>query len=405
MRIAITGATGLLGRNLLFEILKQYVNKLNEIEVVVFGRSGKYSSFSKRVLDILQNDGLDYIGVEEQQKKHFLQELEKRIINIEFDLKNDDLGIDNSSLKLLKSKKIDYFFHLAAMSDFRKTPNTREKLYNINVDGTNRILKMVKSLDVGLFIYTGTAFSFGSCKNVIDPDYVNKRESFNNYYEETKLLAEASVREEVEKSKINYLIFRPVSICGRLIERPYGKTTKYDIFYGWANFFFRIKLDLIKNLDNVYSTKVDMPIRIACKLSSTMNVIPADYAAKIMLNACFNKHNNMSIHLMNDSEISNNLFTQIILEKVGVTGITFCSAIPEKMDNDLEKLYYKTVGEIYSPYLLSDNIRFDSSSLNLVREHSEITAPKIDKSNFTVLLQYAMDDYFGIKRKQNFKEA
>ena len=33
MRIVITGATGLLGRNLLFEIIKQDLNNLDDLEI------------------------------------------------------------------------------------------------------------------------------------------------------------------------------------------------------------------------------------------------------------------------------------------------------------------------------------------------------------------------------------
>lgn len=38
MKIAITGATGLLGRNVLFEFLKQHIAQLDMLEVIVLGR-------------------------------------------------------------------------------------------------------------------------------------------------------------------------------------------------------------------------------------------------------------------------------------------------------------------------------------------------------------------------------
>jgi nucleoside-diphosphate-sugar epimerase len=38
MRVALTGATGFLGRNLLFEIVKRNLQALDRLQVVVLGR-------------------------------------------------------------------------------------------------------------------------------------------------------------------------------------------------------------------------------------------------------------------------------------------------------------------------------------------------------------------------------
>ena len=44
MRIALTGVTGLLGRNLLFEFIRQHEHDLDNLEIFILGRNGREKS-------------------------------------------------------------------------------------------------------------------------------------------------------------------------------------------------------------------------------------------------------------------------------------------------------------------------------------------------------------------------
>jgi nucleoside-diphosphate-sugar epimerase len=44
MIVAITGITGLLGRNLAFELLQRYQHKLDSLTILALGRSSKTNS-------------------------------------------------------------------------------------------------------------------------------------------------------------------------------------------------------------------------------------------------------------------------------------------------------------------------------------------------------------------------
>lgn len=61
-RIVITGATGLIGRNLLFEIIKQNMAALDNWEIIILGRGKNEESLEKRISDIINLDGIDYFG-------------------------------------------------------------------------------------------------------------------------------------------------------------------------------------------------------------------------------------------------------------------------------------------------------------------------------------------------------
>lgn len=38
MRVVVTGATGLLGRNFVFEVIKQNIHRLDQVEIILLGR-------------------------------------------------------------------------------------------------------------------------------------------------------------------------------------------------------------------------------------------------------------------------------------------------------------------------------------------------------------------------------
>ena len=183
MRIAITGATGLLGRNLLFEILKQNLSSLSDLEIVVFGRQSHRQSLEHRLVNIIRNDGFDYLGVKNEGSDDLLNEIRRRLVCVNFDLTQKDLSISQDGFKKLKGKKIDKLFHVAALSDFRVTPEIRKMLSLINVDGTKHMLDLSKELGVENFIYTGSAYSAGFVEGDIAPDFVNIEGEFRNYYE------------------------------------------------------------------------------------------------------------------------------------------------------------------------------------------------------------------------------
>ena len=92
MRIAITGATGLLGRNLLFEILKNNLRNLDNLQIFILGRSHEGCSLNQRLSDIILNDGLEYIASSKASHNQLLS----AITAIPFDLTLNNLGISGN---------------------------------------------------------------------------------------------------------------------------------------------------------------------------------------------------------------------------------------------------------------------------------------------------------------------
>lgn len=398
MRIAITGATGLLGRNLLFEIIKQKFDNLENIELLILGRSHPTTSLHDRILDILIYDGLDYLDIEQNQRKKALAKINAAITPIPFDLAQDNLGISNEYLPHLKTKPIDHFFHVAALTDFRSDNTTKAKLEEVNVRGTQRILNLINNLCVDQLVYVGSAYSCGSKTGLVKPDYVNLKEVFRNPYEETKLRAEVLMREFSRKKNIKIKVFRPSTIAGRLIEKPIGRINKFDVFYGWAAFFLRYKLKQIKNISNLYSESCEIPIRLRFNPQGGLNIIPADYAAKVMYGISMEDGQFDSYHLANNVQTPNQLYGDTTFEALKITGYQYVAEEP-KDKNKIEEMYYRTVGKIFTPYGISDEIIFDVSNLTEFTKKSGLICPVINRENYLKLLKYAMDNYFGILKE------
>lgn len=391
MRIALTGATGLLGRNLLFEILKQNLNKLDDLEIFVLSRPKDERSHAERIEDIIRDDGLQYLNC----SPDYLEQLLKSIIPVYFDLSKDSLAISYDGFYLLSRKPIDCFFHIAALTDFRHENEVAKRLHETNVLGTKRITELIDRLEVKEIAYVGSAYSCGNVAGKVKPDYINPNKIFRNPYEKSKLEAEILFKDFAKSRNLRYRIFRPTTICGRLIEKPIGSINKFDVFYGWAAFFLRYKMKHIKSINNLYTKSLSLPIRLAINQKGGLNIVPADFAGKIMYSVYTNNEKGTNFHLANDNETPHSFYISKILESFNISGFSFVDKEP-KDQSSLERFHYKTVGKIFAPYTMANSITFDVSNLKQLQSKISLVCPPIEEQNFSKLLKYAITRNFGV---------
>jgi len=394
MRIALTGATGLLGRNLLFEILKQNLGNLDDLEIIVLGRPVHTAPLDNRLHEIFKDDGYSYIEIDPKDLR-IIQQIQQCIVPISFDLTKDNLDISPKDLKILKEEKIDHFFHVAALTDFRAGTSVEAKLRDVNVKGTQRVLALLKQLDVGQFIYVSSAYACGSKTGQVEADYVNPNEKFRNFYEKSKLEAEILVRDFAKQNNQKIKIFRPSTICGRLIEKPIGAISKFDVFYAWGAFFLRLKAKALKTFKNIYETSYEFPIRIHFNPKSGLNIVPSDYAAKVLYRAACDDWEGDSFYLVNNAETPHKLYVSYILEAIGITGCNFVDNEPVDK-SEIERFYYKTVGKLFTPYALNDPIVFSVSNIKKQLVKCKLACPRVDRNNLVKLIDFAKKKYFNL---------
>jgi len=114
---------------------------------------------------------------------------------------------------------ITEIWHLAAIYDISVK---RDLAMRVNVEGTHNTLDFAQRCR-GLqhFHYISTCYVSGNLPGVFREDDLERGQSFNNYYEETKYLAEVEVR----KSVVPWTIYRPAVIVG---DSRTGATQKFD---------------------------------------------------------------------------------------------------------------------------------------------------------------------------------
>jgi thioester reductase-like protein len=184
-------------------------------------------------------------------------ELAGRIRLVEGDITAPGLGLDGG-LGGGESQGVTEIFHLAAIYDL-SVP--REVAMRVNVDGTRNVLRFAAGCDaLERFQYVSTCYVSGRYAGAFAESDLVKGQEFNNFYEETKFLAEVQVREWMEKG-LPVTIYRPSIVVG---DSRTGATGKYDGPYYVIRW-------LLKQPGVALMPVVGNPRRVR------LNVVPSDF--------------------------------------------------------------------------------------------------------------------------------
>jgi len=396
--LIITGVTGLLGRNLWFEILKQNQHRLSELQIFLTGRHKHGKTLTQRVLEIYDTEGADYVAVSEEKNQEIRQYIQTKIQFIEFDLLSEDIIPNSGDLQKIQKVSIDHFFHLAALPDLKSDERTAKRTFETNVNGTKNILRLLEKLNLKEFDFVGTAYAAGKATGHILPTYGDVNGAFRNPYEKSKLLAENLVREFAKTSSIRCRYFRPSIVCGRLLENPIGCTSKFDVFYALFSFLWMAKLYHLQSTEKIQTETVSIGLRAIFDTQSGQNIVPVDYVVKMMYQICTTNHPEDSFHLVNPKNMSFAEFLEGASEIMKVTGVEAVSQQPDNL-NTIEKMYYQRA-DMFHDYLLSEPFQFDTSNLKEITQETGLNCPEINKENAKKLIQYAVEQNFGMDLKR-----
>ncbi len=142
-----------------------------------------------------------------------------RIHLVEGDITRSGLGIEDNGALLRETAEI---YHLAAVYDLsvRRTVGMK-----VNVEGTRHMLDFAEDCaNLRRFQYVSTCYVSGSYAGIFRETDLCKGQKFNNFYEETKYLAEVDVQERM-KEGLPATIYRPAIVVG---DSRTGDTQKYD---------------------------------------------------------------------------------------------------------------------------------------------------------------------------------
>lgn len=130
-------------------------------------------------------------------------------------------GLGAESLARKRSEIVE-IFHFAAVYDLSVK---REVGMKVNVEGTRHLLDFAERCpNLDRVQYVSTCYVSGRYAGIFREADLEKGQVFNNFYEETKYLAELDVRERMAGG-MPVTIYRPAIVVG---DSTTGETQKYD---------------------------------------------------------------------------------------------------------------------------------------------------------------------------------
>lgn len=202
--IVLTGFPGFLGSALIERLLDRYPNDTFVVCIV----QSKFKQMALQRAAAIEQANSQWVG---------------RIRLYEGDITLPDLGLGGEFSKLAKETKEIY--HLAAVYDLAVK---REIGMRVNVEGTRHVLHFAeKCADLERLHYVSTCYVSGRYAGQFAENDLEKGQKFNNFYEETKYLAEVEVQKFM-RNGLPTTIYRPAIVVG---DSKTGATQKYDGLY------------------------------------------------------------------------------------------------------------------------------------------------------------------------------
>lgn len=241
--VLLTGFPGFLGSAMMPYLLERYPN---ETTITCLIQSKFRALAEHRASEIESQD----------------ESWKKRIRLLDGDITLDDLGLGEEYAELQKQSV--EVFHFAAVYDLGVTLELGRK---VNVDGTKNMLAFAADCpDLNRFQYVSTCYVSGAYEGVFAEDDLVLGQSFNNYYEGTKYLAEVHVQNAMMEG-LPTTIYRPAIVVG---DSRTGATQKYDGPY------YIIQLLMRQPKALAVLTVLPRPSEVE------FNIVPRDYVINAM---------------------------------------------------------------------------------------------------------------------------
>ncbi|TAF32914.1 MAG: NAD-dependent epimerase/dehydratase family protein [Cytophagales bacterium] len=341
--ILLTGATGTVGQHILFELLRHFIDLGKEGKIHLVIRRNASFSAQERAKVLLSSPFLP-----EYLQEFSLEQLLSKILVIDLDLNTD---LQRFDFCLSEADNV-CVIHCAASTNLMSSEAVEHKIRKVNHEATLNFL-MACSKFAKKFIFVSTAFACGVRSGQINDQYLEQIQTeFRNPYERYKNLTEKALASFCEENQMPYQILRPSIVCGRLLDETLYYTPKFDVFYGYMKFFYKI----------MQTPLAELPLRIVAKPDVVhSNVIPVDYVAKVVLKV-FEREDILQLNIVHPESVP---LARSLPAMIGINGYDryeIVDRMPQSL-NPLEKAYYAEAGNANTAYLAGPSFEFDASAV------------------------------------------
>lgn len=260
-KLFLTGASGFLGSHIAATWLRQ--RPTNTVAALV--RAPSWGDAADRLRCALRN------AFHEQGGGDPCSELLSRAVAIPGDLLDGSWAAEAAARQWWGAAPGGVeVVHCAAFLSFRA--EDRDSLFQINVDGTRRLLDALATLPRPRAVnQVSTAYVSGGAEGVI-AERAATGDGFNNHYEHSKSVSERLVQGFLQSAGVPYRIFRPSIIIGHSV------THRVSSDFG----FYKV-LATLNHLARVGKAG-GAPIALPFKREATLDLIPVDIVVEELLN-------------------------------------------------------------------------------------------------------------------------
>ena len=208
-KILLTGFPGFLGS----ELVRRILARKGRPSVVCLVQP-KFATLAKKRLGAIEAELAATNGAHGASGS-----LRGRLSLVTGDITQDELDLEQPAAL---AREVTEIFHLAAVYDLSVRRDTAMK---INVVGTRNVLEFAgRCAKLRRLQYVSTCYVSGRYTGIFREDDLARGQEFNNFYEETKYLAELEVRHQMQAG-MPVTIYRPAVVTG---DSRSGETQKYD---------------------------------------------------------------------------------------------------------------------------------------------------------------------------------
>lgn len=362
--VLLTGATGLLGRYLVRDLLQA------EEHVAVLVRPNRRHTAADRVESMMR-----------AWESRLKTDLPRPHV-LSGDISQPGLGLSAEDAAWARAH-CDSVLHNAASLEFHESDRTKDP-WRSNVDGTKHVLDFCAENEIWDLHHVSTAYICGLRKGRVLESEVDVGQTFSNDYEQSKLTAEKLVRDAGSFNSVT--VYRPAIIVG---DSKTGFTTTFHGFYHLV----RLAWTLASNPEFFAAASDENPNRVPTRITlsgeESKNFVPVDWVSKAMTRiVCAREHHNETYHLTSPDRVSARMMQDVLEKIIGVRNTEFCGAGTE-LDNPtlVEKLFYEHLQQ-YDAYWRDDPI-FDLT--NISNALPEAPCPVIGPDMLLRLAQKAIE--------------
>jgi thioester reductase-like protein len=350
--VLLTGATGLLGRYLLRDLLLRR-------KVYVLVRDSPSRNARQRI-DELVAFWSEQSGIRLPSPVVLVGDLTAR-----------GLGLTAADRTCL-SRSCRSLLHAGARVGLGRTRDGEP--WQTNVEGVRRLLQLAATCGLDEFHHVSTAFVCGDRAGPNREDELECGQGFHNDYEKSKFAAEQVLQQQ---SRQRVTVYRPSVIVG---DSRTGYTSSYHGFYRFLEAADRLAAPPERG-------KRSLPLRLAFTGDEPRNLVPVDWVARAITRVLERSHlHGRTYHLVSRQPIAARHLAEVGAELLGLEGFTWVGPDGPSDPTALEELFRERLYE-YWPYRRGDPVFRDDNTRAAL---PDLPPPPVDRPMLERLMRFAL---------------